>query len=113
VNQAIDRWRKSSRSAEVPLDEGWLSGENSPPDAFAHPATPEEILMNRELGEILRKAIAALPEHHRAVILLREVEGMAYEDIAKTLGCSTGTVMSRLHYAREKLKSALGRRLER
>ena len=113
VNQSIDRWRKISRSGEVPLDEDWLTEDASPPDSFGYPETPEEILMNRELGEILQRAIAALPEHHRAVIVLREVEGMAYEDIAKTLGCSTGTVMSRLHYAREKLKSALGRRLER
>ncbi len=109
VNQAIDRWRKTSRSSEVPLDEGRLSGDESPPDSFAYPSTPEEELMNRELGEALRKAIEALPEHHRAVILLREIEGMAYEDIAKTMGCSTGTVMSRLHYAREKLKISLGR----
>ncbi|MBP2675481.1 MAG: polymerase, sigma-24 subunit, subfamily [Deltaproteobacteria bacterium] len=111
VNQAIDRWRKTSRSGEVPLDEGWLSEEVTPPDSFAHPSTPEKLLENRELGEALQKAIAALPEHHRAVILLREVEGMAYEDIAKTLGCSQGTVMSRLHYAREKLKAALGRHM--
>ena len=108
VNQAIDRWRKSSRSAEVPLDESWLSEDASPPDSFAYPTTPEELLMNRELGDALQKAIAALSEHHRAVILLREVDGMAYEDIAKTLGCSTGTVMSRLHYAREKLKERPG-----
>ncbi len=107
VNQAIDRWRKTSRSGEVPLDENWLSEEEAPPDSFARPKTPEELLMNRELGVALQKAVAALPEHHRAVILLREVEGMAYEEIAKTLKCSTGTVMSRLHYAREKLKAAL------
>ena len=113
VNQAIDRWRKTGRSAEVPFDEGWLSEETTPPDAFTSPATPEELLMRRELGELLQNAIAALPEHHRAVILLREVEGMPYEDIAKAMGCSVGTVMSRLHYAREKLKSALSRRLER
>ena len=109
VNQAIDRWRKTSRSSEVPLDENWLSEDASPPDSFAYPTTPEAVLMNRELGDALQKAIAGLSEHHRAVILLREVEGMAYEDIAKTMKCSTGTVMSRLHYAREKLKTALGR----
>jgi RNA polymerase sigma-70 factor (ECF subfamily) len=113
VNQAIDRWRKTSRSGEVPLDEGWLPGDATPPDPLARPETPEEAAMNRELGTILQEAIAALPEHHRAVIILREVEGMAYEDIAKTLRCSTGTVMSRLHYAREKLKNALGRRIGR
>lgn len=40
VNQAIDRWRKSARSAEVPFDESWLSEDSSPPDAFAYPRTP-------------------------------------------------------------------------
>lgn len=108
VNQAIDRWRKSARSAEVPLEENWLSEDASPPDSFAYPRTPEELAQNRELGEALQRAIAALPEYHRAVILLREVDGMAYEEIAESLGCSVGTVMSRLHYARGKLKEALG-----
>lgn len=107
VNQAIDRWRKSARSAEVPLDESWLSEEDSPPDAFTYPRTPEDLARNRELGDALQRAIASLPEYHRAVIVLREVEGMAYDEIAKTLGCSVGTVMSRLHYARGKLKEAL------
>lgn len=112
VNQAIDRWRKSARSSEVPLDESWLSEDVSPPDSFVYPANPEELLLNQELGNALQQAIAALPEHHRAVILLREVEGMAYEEIAETVGCSVGTVMSRLHYARAKLKAALGRHRE-
>lgn len=107
VNQAIDRWRKSARSAEVPLDEGWLSEEASPPDAFSYPRTPEDLARNRELGDALQRAIASLPEYHRAVIVLREVEGMAYDEIAKSLKCSVGTVMSRLHYARGKLKEAL------
>ncbi|MGE5247570.1 MAG: RNA polymerase sigma factor [Verrucomicrobiota bacterium] len=107
VNQAIDRWRKGARSSEVRLDESWLSEEVSPPGSFEYPADPEELLMNRELGSALQRAIAALPEHHRAVIVLREVEGMSYEDIAATVGCSVGTVMSRLHYARAKLKNAL------
>ncbi len=112
VNQSIDRWRKVSRSSEVPFDESWLSEEASPPDSFAYPADPQDLLINRELGDALQRAIAALPEHHRAVILLREVDGMAYDDIAATLGCSVGTVMSRLHYARAKLKNALGRQRE-
>jgi|APFre7841882590_1041340.scaffolds.fasta_scaffold22465_2 RNA polymerase sigma-70 factor (ECF subfamily) len=112
VNQAIDRWRKSSRSSEVRFDESWLSEDASPPDSFAYPKTPEDLASSRELGDALQRAIAALPEHHRAVILLREVEGMAYEEIAKALDCSVGTVMSRLHYARGKLKEALGKHRE-
>lgn len=107
VNQAIDRWRKSSRSQTVPLDEKWLSEEVSPPESVAYPRTPEELAGNRQLSDALGRAIAALPEYHRAVILLREVDGLAYEEIAKVLDCSVGTVMSRLHYARAKLKEAL------
>jgi RNA polymerase sigma-70 factor (ECF subfamily) len=107
VNQAIDRWRKSARSAEVPMDEGRLSEDDSPPDAFAYPRTPEDLARNGELAVALQRAIASLPEYHRAVIVLREVDGMAYDEIAKALGCSVGTVMSRLHYARGKLKEAL------
>jgi len=113
VNQAIDRWRKISRAGEVSLEEACLTEEALTPDFTGHPATPEEILMNRELRDILQEAIAALSEHHRAVILLREVEGMTYEEISKVLGCSLGTVMSRLHYARERLKNALRARLEK
>ena len=107
VNQAIDRWRKSSRSREVPLDEKRLSGEESPPESAAYPRTPEDLAQNRQLSDALTRAIGDLPEYHRAVILLREVDGLAYEEIAKVLGCSVGTVMSRLHYARAKLKDAL------
>ncbi len=107
VNQAIDRWRKSSRSRTVPLDEKWLSEETTPPDSFAAPRTPENLAQNRQLSEALTRAIAALPEHHRAVVLLREVDGLAYDEIAEVLRCSVGTVMSRLHYARAKLKEAL------
>lgn len=107
VNQAIDRWRKSARSAEVPMDEGRLAEDDSPPDVFAYPRTPEDLARNGELAAALQRAIASLPEYHRAVIVLREVDGMAYDEIAKALGCSVGTVMSRLHYARGKLKEAL------
>jgi RNA polymerase sigma-70 factor (ECF subfamily) len=107
VNQAIDRWRKSSRSQAIPLDEKWLSEEVSPPDSVVYPRTPEDLAENRQLSDALTRAIADLPEYHRAVIMLREVDGLAYEEIAKTLDCSVGTVMSRLHYARAKLKGAL------
>ncbi len=107
VNQSIDRWRKTSRSPTVSFDEAWVSGEAGEPEARVYPKTPEELAGNRELAEGLTRAIAALPEHHRTVIVLREIEGMAYDEIARILDCSVGTVMSRLHYARAKLKEAL------
>ena len=107
VNQAIDRWRKTSRSPAVSFSEAWVSGESTETGAVTYPKTPEEMAGNRELAEGITRAIAALPEYHRTVILLREVEGLAYEEIARILDCSVGTVMSRLHYARAKLKEAL------
>ncbi len=107
VNQAIDRWRKMSRSPTVSFDDAWVSGETSEPEAMVYPKTPEELAGNRELAEALSRAVAALPEYHRTVILLREVEGLAYEEIARILDCSVGTVMSRLHYARAKLRESL------
>ena len=61
VNQAIDRWRKSARSAEVPFDESWLSEDASPPDAFAYPRTPEDLARNRELGDALQRAVRRPP----------------------------------------------------
>jgi RNA polymerase sigma-70 factor (ECF subfamily) len=107
VNGSIDRWRRSGRKGEVALDETRMSEDDSPPGAGIYPRTPEELAGNRQLADALDKAIAALPEYHRAVILLREVDGLSYDEIAEALGCSVGTVMSRLHYARGRLKETL------
>jgi RNA polymerase sigma-70 factor (ECF subfamily) len=68
---------------------------------------PFHVVGNREIGERVRAAIDELTPEHRAVILLREVEGLSYEEIARVMQCAKGTVMSRLHYARKKLQTAL------
>jgi RNA polymerase sigma-70 factor (ECF subfamily) len=70
-------------------------------------AAPDVALKNAELGARIQQAIAKLSPEHKQVILLREVEGMAYEEIAATVPCSLGTVMSRLFYARKKLQELL------
>ena len=65
---------------------------------------------NMERGEIraqIDRAIAQLSPEHRAVILMKEIEDMQYNEIAESLGCSIGTVMSRLFYARKKLQNLL------
>jgi RNA polymerase sigma-70 factor (ECF subfamily) len=62
---------------------------------------------DRELREKLVAAINDLTPEHKAVIILRTVEGLSYRDIAEILGCSEGTVMSRLHYARKRLQEKL------
>jgi RNA polymerase sigma-70 factor (ECF subfamily) len=68
---------------------------------------PDAALKNAELGTRIQQAIAKLSPEHKQVILLREVEGLAYEEIAATIPCSLGTVMSRLFYARKKLQELL------
>jgi RNA polymerase sigma-70 factor (ECF subfamily) len=62
---------------------------------------------DRELREKLVSAINELTPEHKAVIVLRTLEGLSYKDIGEILGCSEGTVMSRLHYARKRLQDKL------
>jgi RNA polymerase sigma-70 factor (ECF subfamily) len=61
----------------------------------------------KEIRGRIDAAIAQLSPEHRAVILMKEIEGMQYHEIAESLGCSIGTVMSRLFYARKKLQTLL------
>lgn len=68
---------------------------------------PDHALRNRELGERIRHAISQLSPEHRSVVLLREVEGLSYEEIAQITSSQVGTVMSRLFYARKKLQELL------
>jgi RNA polymerase sigma-70 factor (ECF subfamily) len=62
---------------------------------------------DRELREKMLSAIDDLTPEHKAVIVLRTLEGMSYKDIGEILGCSEGTVMSRLQYSRKKLQHKL------
>jgi len=70
---------------------------------------PDETLERGELEEALHRAIAELPEERRVVVVLRDVEGLAYEEIADVLALPVGTVRSRLHRARLDLKEKLER----
>jgi RNA polymerase sigma-70 factor, ECF subfamily len=103
VNVAIDHRRRDARRAEVPsdtemLEETHAAERTSEPDAGASSA---------ELRQTLLSAIDELTPEHKAAIVLREIEGLSYEDISKVMQCSKGTVMSRLHYARKKLQGRL------
>lgn len=75
-------------------------------------ATPEAALEAKEIGETVNHAIAALPEDLRQAIILREIDGLSYEEIAEAMDCPIGTVRSRIFRAREtiakKLRPQLG-----
>lgn len=68
---------------------------------------PDDRMAQSELGRRIHDALSELSPEHRAVILLREVEGRSYEEIAELASCTLGTVMSRLFYARKKLQVLL------
>jgi RNA polymerase sigma-70 factor, ECF subfamily len=70
-------------------------------------ALPHQHMERQEIRARIDQAIGQLSPEHRAVILMKEMEDMQYHEIAETLGCSIGTVMSRLFYARKKLQNLL------
>jgi RNA polymerase sigma-70 factor, ECF subfamily len=70
--------------------------------------TPERLALTEEIGQAINKAIQDLPDELRTAILLREIEGMSYEEIAQTMDCPVGTVRSRIFRAREAIEKHLG-----
>lgn len=98
VHLAIDHVKRRKAHPEVSLD--WDVGTQSDID-------PHATLERNELRETVRKAIDALPAHHRTVVVLRDIEGMDYSEMAKILDCSVGSVKLRLFRARRLLKQRL------
>jgi RNA polymerase sigma-70 factor (ECF subfamily) len=73
----------------------------------AHEATPESELLDREIEQLVRVAVAALPVAHRQVLELREFEDRSYQEMADIIRCPVGTIMSRLFHARGRLAETL------
>ncbi|MCF0234955.1 MAG: sigma-70 family RNA polymerase sigma factor [Thermoguttaceae bacterium] len=77
----------------------------------ARSESPDANVRREDDVATLREALAKLPDEYRQSIILREIDGLNYEEIAETLKIPTGTVRSRLHRARQALRESLGRRL--
>jgi RNA polymerase sigma-70 factor (ECF subfamily) len=107
VNQARNRhrfWHRRHRADQVSLDEHIAThGEF----LCLKTSTPERILAQKELATQLRDALDRLPFDQRTAIVLREIDGLSYEEIAYSLGVAVGTVKSRLTRARQTLRSEL------
>jgi RNA polymerase sigma-70 factor (ECF subfamily) len=73
---------------------------------------PDDLFRKRHLRELVEATVAQLPEHHRAVFVLRELEGKSYEEIADITGCNLGTVKSRLNRARNSFASIIAPHLD-
>ena len=98
ANACLDALRKRSPAANF---------EEFERLAVSADGNPSADLLNRELGEAIRKAVQLLPEKHIPIIVLRDMEGLKYEEIAEVLKISVGTVKSRIFRAREKLREIL------
>jgi RNA polymerase sigma-70 factor (ECF subfamily) len=108
VNLGIDFQRRERRHPTVAIeDHAHTGGELADDVAGDRPADPFADVRSREIGARVTRAINELTPDHKAVILLREVEGLSYDEISRVMQCSKGTVMSRLHYARKKLQAKL------
>lgn len=105
-NICFDHLRKNKRRKTSSLNGPDNQNIDTPaPDAFE----PDAIAERNESKDIVWQAIAQLEDKHKEVIILRHFHNMTYEKIAQTLFCSKGTVMSRLYYARKKLKNIIDR----
>ncbi len=110
VNLCIDHQRREAKLPHAALEPREGDRGEDPlamlPDT-AEQGDPYRHTRDAELARALDRAIAELTPEHRAVIVLREVEGLSYEEISRALDCPKGTVMSRLHYARRQLQERL------
>jgi len=110
MNVTIDWLRKKQvKGAGVEFDDAIQLREVNPASKTLPKADPlpYERMERTEVRARIDNAITQLSPEHRAVILMKETEGMQYHEIAEALGCSIGTVMSRLFYARKKLQNLL------
>ncbi|WP_242360367.1 RNA polymerase sigma factor [Anaeromyxobacter sp. SG17] len=104
---AVRRERVSQKEDVDEVRESDLTGGGEGILATTLGDDPAENVLRREMAEKIQDALATLPEKHRTILVLREVEGLSYEELAERLGIHKGTVMSRLFHARKKMQTAL------
>jgi len=111
MNAYIDGYRKTTREPEIAdhedVDEFYLYTKVQESDDFRRAGNPEEVLLARLMDADVKGALDSLPDTFRQVVVLADIEGFSYKEIADILGIPIGTVMSRLHRARRQLQVKL------
>jgi RNA polymerase sigma-70 factor, ECF subfamily len=108
MNLAIDHLRKHRRVKPVELDESRI--EDGPDDGLVPRilgGNPGRALQDKEIRTRIDRALDELSDNHRAVLVMRELEGLSYEEMAQVMECSKGTIMSRLFHARRNMQRRL------
>lgn len=113
-NLAIDFLRRQKIQASAELDENLAEPDASHAGILASqvPADPQASTLRSELGRELERALGRLPEKHRSILILREIDGLSYQELSEALEVPIGTVMSRLFHARAKMQEMLREYLE-
>lgn len=109
-NAVYDFTRRRRPEGGDEINDELFTRDRIDPAAVATPAearSPDDALAGDELRGKIEAALAKLSPDHREAVILKDVQGLAYKEIADVMGCSLGTVMSRLFYARQKLQSLL------
>ena len=114
TNLAIDEIRYRKRRGQVFYKNVWGNRQATEKDVPEFEITdvrrgPRDEMLRKESSRVLGDAIRSLPEKYRTAFIMKEVQELPYEDIAKALSCSAGTIKSRLHRARELLQRKLER----
>ena len=95
-NHLVAKGRRPGAHATIEDAEGFDEG-----GMLSESASPEALAMGGELAEVVESALKALPDELKAALMLREFDGLSYDDLADVLGCPVGTVRSRIFRARE------------
>lgn len=109
-NVVYDWNRRKKHDVVGELHDETLENERIDPAAIAIPHvgdSPDEKMAQGELKQKIEAALAKISPEHREIVILKDVQGLAYKEIADVMGCTIGTVMSRLFYARQKLQTLL------
>lgn len=107
-NIFLDWQRRAERRHTLPLDAVVPGGTEAFDEVLQGPdADPAADALRAESAEQVQKALSALPEHYRSAVVLSDMEGMSYQDIAHVLDVPVGTVRSRIHTGRALLRRAL------
>ena len=108
MNLAIDHLRKHRRVKPVELDETRIEPDGDQPLLpRILGGNPGQALMDKQIRTRIDQALDQLSENHRSVLVMREIEGLSYEEMAQAMSCSKGTIMSRLFHARRNMQKQL------
>ncbi len=114
MNLCIDHTRRTKRARKVDFEEATAHLDSESDEITESSLSPKMLgqdpsraLLSKEIRDQVDRALSELSENHRTVLVMREVDGLSYEEMAEVMNCSKGTIMSRLFHARKNMQKLL------